>query len=82
MVLGVSFDSVKENAAFAKKFGFPFLLLSDPDRIIGIAYHAASDPDQGYANRISYIIDPEGKIAHAFGKVEVETHARDVLALL
>ena len=82
VVLGVSFDTVEENRAFARKFDFPFQLLSDPERRMGLDYHAASDPDQGYADRITYVIGPDGMILQAFSKVTVQTHAGDVLASL
>jgi len=36
VVLGVSFDGVDANAAFAKKFGFQYPLLCDTERKIGI----------------------------------------------
>jgi peroxiredoxin Q/BCP len=81
-VLGVSFDTVEENKAFARKFRFPFLLLSDPERRIGLDYHAAGDPDQAYAERITYVIGPDGVITHAFDTVNVESHPRDVLEVL
>jgi peroxiredoxin Q/BCP len=80
--MGVSFDTVDENRAFAKKFGFPFLLLSDVDRRLGLAYRAASDPDQGYADRITYVIGPDGHIAQAFSKVDVKGHPAEILASL
>jgi peroxiredoxin Q/BCP len=70
---------VKENRAFAKKFDFPFLLLSDPERRIGLDYHAASDPDQAYADRITYVIGPDGHIARAYEKVDVKAHPKEVL---
>lgn len=82
MILGVSFDTVEENRAFAKKCDFGFPLLSDPDRTLGLAYHAASDPDQAYADRITYLIAPDGTIAQAWGKVDVKTHPAEVLAAL
>jgi len=82
VVLGVSFDSVAENRAFAKKFDFGFPLLSDPERRMGIDYHAAQDPDQGYADRITYVIGPDGRILHAFAKVDVKSHPAEILALL
>lgn len=82
VVLGMSFDSPEKNRAFAEKFGFPFLLLSDPDRAIAMAYHAASKSDQKKAKRISYLIDPQGSIARVYPQVDVSTHARDVLDAL
>ncbi len=82
MVLGVSFDTVHDNKAFARKFNFPFPLLSDPERRIGMAYHAASDPDQAYADRITYVIGPDGVILQAYSKVDVNGHPAEVLAAL
>jgi peroxiredoxin Q/BCP len=82
VVVGVSFDTVSENRRFAQKYDFPFLLLSDPDRRIGLDYHAASDPDQAYADRITYVIGPDGVITHAFAKFKADTHPAEVLAAL
>ena len=73
---------MEENRAFAEKFAFPFLLLSDPDRRIGLDYHAADDPDQENAKRITYVIGPDGTIVRAFPQVDVRTHAAEVLAAL
>jgi peroxiredoxin Q/BCP len=80
VILGVSFDTPAENRAFAEKCEFPFLLLSDPDHEIGLAYHAAHDRDQAFADRITYLIDPEGKIAKAYARVDVQSHPAEVLA--
>jgi peroxiredoxin Q/BCP len=82
VVLGVSFDTVHDNRAFARKFDFPFLLLSDTERRIGMDYHAAFDPDQAYADRITYVIGPDGKIFQAYSKVDVKGHPEEVLATL
>lgn len=79
-ILGVSFDSVAENAAFAKKFNFPFLLLCDTDRAIGLAYGACDDAKAGYARRISYLIDENGKIQKAYDSVSPRSHPAEVLA--
>ena len=40
MILGVSFDPVDANRAFAEKFDFNFPLLSDTSKAMGIAYVA------------------------------------------
>ena len=82
MILGVSFDTVEDNAAFAAKFGFPFPLLCDTKREIGLAYGACTAPDDEYAKRISYIIGPDGRIAHAFPKVDPKKHPEEALRLL
>ena len=82
MILGASFDNVQENAAFAKKFDFPYPLLCDTDRAIGMAYGACDTPSAGTAKRISYVIGPDGRIQHAFPKVDAKKHPQEVLELL
>ncbi len=80
VVLGCSFDTVEENAAFAKKFGFPYPLLSDPDRKVGQAYGAAEPgATSGNAKRVAYLIGPDGKIKQTWAKVDTKTFAEDVL---
>ena len=78
-VLGISFDSVDENRAFAEKFDFRYPLLCDVDRSVGLAYGAADDPKAGYAKRISYVIGGDGRILHAYPNVDANTHLDDVL---
>ena len=73
-VLGVSFDSREENAAFASKYGFPFPLLCDTDRKIGLAYGAADSAKDEYARRIAYLIDEHGQIAQAHAKVDASQY--------
>ena len=82
MILGASFDTVQENADFAKKFDFPYRLLCDTRREIGMAYGACAEPHDRSAKRISYVIGPDGSILHAFSKVDTKSHPRDVLELL
>ena len=81
-ILGVSFDTVDENKAFAGKFNFPYPLLSDPSRAMGLQYGAADDAKSGYAKRIAYLIGPDGKVRNVFPKANTSTFAADVLALL
>ena len=47
-----------------------------------MAYGAADDPKAGYASRISYVIDPNGKIAQAHAKVSPKSHPKEILASL
>ena len=79
MILGVSFDTVEENRAFAAKFSFPFHLLSDVDRAVGMAYGACDKPTDGHARRISYLIDSGGRIARAYDAVKPADHPAEVL---
>lgn len=80
--MGCSFDSAAENKAFAEKFGYTFPLLCDTERKIGLAYGAATAPESGNASRMTYIIDEQGKIAHALTKIDVSSHTEEMLALV
>jgi peroxiredoxin Q/BCP len=58
-------------------------LLSDVDRVVGEAYGAkrdASEERSEYAKRLSFLIDPDGKIARAYEVTDVAQHPSDVLA--
>ncbi len=79
-VLGVSFDSVEENRAFAEKFDFPYPLLCDVDRAMGVAYGAGDDASAQYAKRISYVIGEDGRILLAYPKVDPNKHLERILA--
>jgi peroxiredoxin Q/BCP len=81
-VLGVSFDDVAANAKFADKYDFPFPLLCDTDRRIGLAYGAADSPKDEYAKRIAYVIDESGKIAEAHAKVDARNYPKEQLKTL
>jgi peroxiredoxin Q/BCP len=82
VILGVSFDDVPKNRAFAEKLAFPFALLSDTDRAIGLAYGACDAASDVWAKRITYVIGSDRRILAVFGKVHTKTHAADVLAKL
>ncbi|MBV9497488.1 MAG: peroxiredoxin [Acidobacteria bacterium] len=81
-ILGVSFDTQAENAAFAEKFGFTFPLLCDTDRKIGLAYGAAESEKDEYARRIAYVIGEDGKIEQAHPKVDARTYPAEQLKSL
>jgi peroxiredoxin Q/BCP len=85
VVLGVSKDSVKSHRSFADKHSLPFTLLSDESTEMIQAYEAwqkkkmAGREYMGIV-RISYLIDPSGKIAKVYAKVKPPEHAAEVLA--
>ena len=82
MILGASFDTVAGNRAFAGKFQFPFPLLCDVDRKMGLAYGACDTADAEYARRITYVIGPDGKIARTHPKVSAASHPKELLATI
>jgi peroxiredoxin Q/BCP len=79
VILGASFDTEQANRAFAEKFGFPFVLLCDTDRAIGMAYGACDEARAQYARRISFLIGPDGTIIKAYDAVKPSHHPGEVL---
>jgi peroxiredoxin Q/BCP len=80
--VGISFDPVEANRAFAERQALPFRLLSDRDRSVGDRYGVRRDPGDRYPElprRITYLIDPEGRVARAYSVSDVTTHPAQVL---
>jgi len=78
-ILGISFDTVEDNAAFARKFGFNFPCLCDTTRAVGMAYGACDDSKASSAKRITYLIGPDGRIQKVYPKVSAAAHPEEVL---
>jgi thioredoxin-dependent peroxiredoxin len=79
-VIGVSFDCVADNAAFARKHNFGFRLLSDTTHEVALAYGACDSLKARYPERISFLIDTNGRIERVYDKVDPRDHAAQVLA--
>jgi thioredoxin-dependent peroxiredoxin len=82
VILGASFDSVEANRKFAEKFEFPFDLLSDSDKSLAKAYGAFNPESPGSAQRAAFVIGKDGKVTHAWAKVEAAAFPEQVLELL
>jgi len=87
VLLGVSCDPVAKHDKFVAKYDLPFQLLSDPDRVICKAYGAWGKKkimgrEYEGIHRISFLIDPEGKIQQIWPKVKPKEHAAEVLAAI
>jgi thioredoxin-dependent peroxiredoxin len=86
-VLGVSADDAAAHRRFAQKYGLGFPLLIDPDKVMLSAYGAWVEKEsRGQrrmgVQRITYIIDGEGKVAKTWPSVKAEGHAQEVLSAL
>ena len=77
--MGISFDEPAENKKFAEKFHFPFRLLSDTDRKVGMAYGAADDASAKYAKRLTFVVSPDGKIEQAIDTKDPAGQAESLL---
>jgi len=76
----VSFDGVEANAAYANKNGFAFPLLSDSDRKVALSYGACKDANAAWPNRVSFLIDEQGRIERVYDRVDPRDHPARVLA--
>ena len=75
-----SVDALEENTKFAQSEKADFPLLSDADRTVSAQYGVLSP--RGMANRWTFYIDKNGRIAHIDRAVNPETSAEDILARL
>jgi peroxiredoxin Q/BCP len=83
VILGVSVDSAESHKSFCTKEGLNFRLLSDPDAKVSTAYGSIMDYNGAkYSARNTFIIDPTGKIAKVFIKVNPSVHSEEVLSAL
>lgn len=87
VVLGISPDGVASHEAFIKKFGLPFILLSDADHQVAQAYGVWVKKSlygrtyMGMA-RTTFIIGPDGRIEKLYEQVKPAGHAAAVTAFL
>jgi len=79
VILGVSRDDEKSHKSFCTKYGLNFHLLADKDGKIIEEYKAKGVI---FTKRMTYLIDPEGKIAFVWKKVNPARHAKEVLEKL
>jgi len=80
-IIGVSLDSVQSHDKFARKYELPFPLISDKEKNIANAYGVLRDIGLS-ANRVTFIIDKDGKVTKIFPKVDVGKHTDEVVAAL
>jgi len=82
-VVGVSVDDVASHAAFAQKHRLPFPLLADTDGRVAAAYGSLLNLGVvRFARRQTFIIDPAGRIAVHFPRVDPATHVEQVAGAL
>ncbi len=93
-VLGVSTQDEVSHQRFAAKYDLNFPLLADTDKSVAKAYGAlggktgggglmsAAMSLAGFADRVTFVIDAKGKIAHIINSPETNNHAEEVLALI
>ena len=86
-VVGVSPDTVAAQRKFADKFNLDFTLLADENHEVADLYGTWGEKKlygKTYmgVQRATFIIDPEGKVAHVIPKASPKTHDDVVLEAL
>ena len=87
LVVGISKDSVASHKKFEEKYGLPFTLLSDTGLEVLQAYDVWKEKKSGGkvsmgVIRTTYLIDEEGTIVKAFGKVKAADNPAQMLGEL
>lgn len=86
-VIGISKDSVASHVKFAEKYGLPFILLSDPERVAIESFGAWAEKklygkvSMGVV-RCTFIIDEQGIVTHVMPKAKPDTNAAEILEIL
>jgi peroxiredoxin Q/BCP len=85
VVLGISPDTPKAQLKFKENEGLPYTLLADAGKEVATQFGIVKEKNM-YGKKVmgivrsTFLIDPEGKIAHIFSPVKPEGHAEEVLA--
>ena len=87
VVLGISPDEPAALRKFADKYGLPFTLLGDANHEVAERYGTWVEKTmygkkRWGVQRATFIIDPDGTVAHVIQKVSPKTHDDEVLKLL
>lgn len=86
-VWGISPDDAGSHAAFRAKLELPFTLLSDDGAAVATAYGAWVERTKAgrtemRTQRSTFLVGPDGRIAHAWPAVKPEGHAAEVRSVL
>ena len=79
VVIGISWDTTTKHINFANKYKLPFTLLSDTKGIVSKRYDATG---WFFPKRITYIIDPGGKILKVYENFDISTHSNAIISFL
>jgi peroxiredoxin Q/BCP len=76
VLVGVSADTLESHKQFVAHWKLPFLLASDPDGSIGKLFGV---PFEGYHQRQTIVVGPDGNVRKVYRKVDVSQHAQQIL---
>ena len=76
-VYGISLDSPESHHTFREKYGLNFPLLTDEEGRASEALGVLGE--RGKARRVTFLLDPEGRISKVYPEVSPQTHAEEIL---
>ena len=81
VILGISVDDVASHKSFAEEHGLPFVILADADKQVTTRYGVLTKflGMMELARRDTFIVDPQGRIAKHYMKVDPSSHSAMVL---
>jgi thioredoxin-dependent peroxiredoxin len=85
--LGISADAPKTQKKFQEKYHLPYTLLADTDKNVCESFGVIKEKNM-YGRKVkgisrtTFVIGPDGKIAHVFNNVKAEGHAEEVMEYL
>ncbi|MGE5758273.1 MAG: redoxin domain-containing protein, partial [Sideroxydans sp.] len=73
-------DDSDSHAEFAKKYHLPFPMLADKSTEVAARYGSLMNLGLfKFAKRYTFLIDPQGKIAKVYEKVETSKHSQEII---
>jgi thioredoxin-dependent peroxiredoxin len=87
VILGISADPSPRQKKFQDKYDLPYTLLADVDKRVCDAFGVIKEKNmygkkvKGIA-RTTFVIGPDGRIAHIFENVKTQGHGEEVLEYL
>jgi peroxiredoxin Q/BCP len=80
-VVGVSADRPASQLKFIEKYGLTYPMVPNPQKDIIAAYGAQAVLGLA-AKRSTFLVDPDGRIAHVWPGVKIGGHAEDVIGTI
>ena len=77
VVIGISTDKLEDQQKFTDKEKLTFPLMADADKKAAKAFGVLGP--NGFANRVTFVIDKKGTIRKVYEKVDVSKHPDEVL---
>ncbi|TRO65393.1 peroxiredoxin [Christiangramia sabulilitoris] len=81
-VIGISGDSFRSHAKFAKRYDLPYIFLSDPDKKAREAFGVKPNLLGLLPGRETFVFDKNGKLLHRFNNMNANKHMPEALKIL